>query len=86
MPTREDLIKQLKEDPKFREALGRARTTEERKALQRLVEEFVGGFAPLLQQIDSAVKQDPHFVEKLGKALAEKQGVLNPDPPRSGSI
>jgi hypothetical protein len=77
MKTREDFIKRLREDPKYREALGRARTAEERKAISRIVEGFVGSFANVLGPAIEQAEQDPAFATKLGRALIEKQDVLS---------
>lgn len=86
MKTREDFIKSLKENPQYREALGRARNAEERKAISRIVEGFVSSFADVLGPAIEQAEKDPTFAAKLGKALVEKQDVLNTSPqPVSGS-
>jgi hypothetical protein len=87
MKTREDFIKRLREDPSYREALGRARNAEERKAISRLVEEFVGNFAEVLAPAIAQAESDPDFAAKLGRALVEKQDVLSKQSqaPVSGS-
>jgi hypothetical protein len=87
-PTRNDVLKMLRDNPQYREALGRARTPEERKNIQRIVEGFLGNFTPLFQQLSDAVEQDPEFPIKLGRALAERQDVLKDasKAPVSGSI
>jgi hypothetical protein len=87
-PTRDDILRALRENPQYREALGRARTPEERKNIARLVEGFAGNFAPLLQQVSDAVDSDPEFPIKLGRALADQQDVLKAasQTPVSGSI
>jgi hypothetical protein len=86
MKTREDFIKSLRENPQYREALGRARNVEERKAISRIVEGFVGSFAGVLGPAIEQAEQDPTFAAKLGRALVEKQDVLNKSQqPTSGS-
>ena len=83
-----DILKILRENPQYREAMGRARTPEERKNIQHIVEGFVGNFAPFFQQVADAVKNDPELPIKLGRALVEKQDVLKTrnQAPVSGSI
>lgn len=87
-PTADDIIKQLRDNPQYREALGRARTPDERKNIARFVEGFASNFAPILQQLGAAMEHDPEFLIKLGRALVERQDVLNNQSPApaSGSI
>ena len=87
MKTREDFVKRLREDPRYREALGRARTVAERKAISELVESFVGSAGAILGPIIEQSQNDPEFASQLARALLEKQGVLSKSQPvASGSI
>jgi hypothetical protein len=83
---KDEYLKRLREDPRYREALGRARTPEERKAISSLVEDFVGSAADILLPALDRVKNDPEFAKQLAKALHERQGVVKQSTtPVSGS-
>lgn len=88
MKNREDFLKRLREDPAYREALGRAKNAAERKFIQKVVEDFVGPFADILGPAIEQAESDPEFAAKLGQALVEKQSVLSQQSqtPTSGSI
>lgn len=81
MKSREDLVKRLKEDPRYREALGRARNPAERKAIASLVESLVGEAGAILGPIAERVESDPEFREQLAKALNDRQGVVSQQSP-----
>jgi len=88
MKTRDEFLKRLREDPAYREALGRAQNAGERKTIQKLVEGFVAPFADILGPAIERAENDPEFAAKLGQALVEKQSVLSnqSQTPTSGSI
>lgn len=74
---RDDFIKRLREDPRYRAALGSARSAKERKNISTVVEGFVGSFGDILGPAIEQAKNDPEFVVKLVKALKERESVLN---------
>lgn len=81
-----DFIKKLRSDVLYRQALGRARTPEERKAIASMVEGMVGSIGDVLGPLIDKARQDPEFAKQLGRALAEGGGVLNDVPTKaSGS-
>jgi hypothetical protein len=81
-----DLIKRLRADPMYKEALGKARSPAERKAIAELVEGLVGRVGDILTPVIDRVKHDPEFAEQLGKALDEGKDVLTDSTPdTSGS-
>jgi len=87
MSGREDFIKRLREHPKYREALGRARNAAERKAISSVVEEFIGNFGEVLGPAMDMAQADPTFAPKLAKAIKERQDVVSQQSqtPVSGS-
>lgn len=86
MSHRENFLKALREDPRYREALGRARTPQERKAIQHLVEGLVGGIGDVVAPAIERAKVDPAFATRLARALAEGKDVLsNSETATSGS-
>ncbi len=74
---RDEFIKRLREDPRYRAALGRARNAEERKNISTVVEGFVGSFGDILGPAIEQARNDPKFATKLAKALKEREGVLS---------
>jgi hypothetical protein len=83
---RDELIKQLRDDPNYRAALGRARNAAERKAVSAMVEGFVGNVGEILGPAMEQAKNDPEFNAKLARALKEHYSVLNNgSQPKSGS-
>jgi hypothetical protein len=76
-----DLIKRLRADPMYKEALGKARSAVERKAIAELVEGLVGPIGDVLGPAIERAKQDPEFAKQLGKALSEGKDVLTGSMP-----
>ncbi len=84
---RKDFLKQLYENDKYKQALTRARTPEERRMVASLVTEFVGGWAEILAPIIDQAQKDPAFAERLGRAVNEQRGVVTgSEPASSGSV
>jgi len=83
-----DFIKRLREHPKYREALGRARNAAERKAISNIIEGMVGDFATVLGPAIDMAQTDPEFGAKLTRALKERNDVVSKQSPTtvSGSI
>ena len=83
---KKEFLKKLYESDKYKNALSRARTDEERRALAGLASEFVAGFADILGPIIERASRDPVFAEQLGRAVVERQGVVTDSAPvTSGS-
>ena len=83
---RKDFLKRLYENEKYKQALARARTPEERRLVAAMVTEFVGGWADILAPIIDQAQKDPAFAERLGRAVNEKRGVVTgSEPAASGS-
>lgn len=86
MRNRAEFLKRLHESDKFKDAMGRARTDEERQKVQAAVDAFVGSFADVLGPLIERAQSDPEFAQQLGRVLAERQQVVTTsDPPKSGS-
>lgn len=79
-----DLVKKLRTDAKYKEALGKARSGAERKAITQLVETFVGAIGDVLGPAIARAKSDPSFARQLAMAL--KTGIVTTEPEITGSI
>jgi hypothetical protein len=77
MHNRNDFIKRLREDKQYREAMGRCRTSEERKTVANLVETFVGTVGDILGPAIERAQKDPEFSRRLARALSEHKRVLS---------
>jgi len=86
MADRTDFVKRLRENPKYREALGRARNAAERKAISDTVEGIIRSFGDIMGPAIDQAQSDPEFAAKLARALQEHKDVLNrSQQPTSGS-
>jgi hypothetical protein len=87
MRNRDEFLKRLHESDKFKEAMAKARTDEERTKVQAAVDAFVVSFADVLGPLIERARSDTEFVRQLGQAVVERQQVLiTSDPLKSGSI
>jgi len=85
--SRKDFLRQLYENDKYKEALAKARTPEERRMIAATVTEFVGSWADILAPIIDQAQKDPAFRERLGRAVNERRGVVTgSEPASSGSL
>lgn len=86
MKDRDSLLKALRENPRYRTALGNARNAAERKAIASLVEDLVGSVGDIIGPAMERAKTDPAFAARLARALVEGKDVLsNIEPTSSGS-
>ncbi len=85
MQNRDDFLKRLREDPRYKEAIAKARTPAEKQKIVNLVEGFVGSFGEILGPLIERSKIDPEFAQQLGQALSGRQDVVTTEPVSSGS-
>lgn len=83
---KEDLIKQLRNDPLYQSALKSAKTDTERKHIIAVTEGFVEQFAVVLGPLFEKVEHDPSFAERLRRSLATGEEIVSDvEPAVSGS-
>lgn len=69
MITKEELLKRLRNDPTYRDALKMAKTGEERQRVIAVAEGFLSQFFDSVSPIASHIKQDPAATTQLVEAL-----------------
>lgn len=74
-----DNVKALRRDPRYREALAKARTPEERKAVAGMVEGLFDGLMKAVEALAQRAQDDPGFERELRQALDE--GTVGVKPP-----
>jgi hypothetical protein len=76
MPKKNDLVKRLRNDELYTQALGRARTLKEREIIANFVEGFVNKVDEVMAPLIERAKRDPEFAKQLVKAMSEGKGLL----------
>lgn len=85
MSLKKDALKQLRSNPSYRAALGRAKNINERKAIASLVEGLVNAVGEILDPLLEQARSDPELAARLAEALNVGGGVLSNEPAMSGS-
>jgi len=82
---KEEFLKQLYANDKYKLALASAKNEAERKKIAKFGNEFVGSFAEILAPVFERAKNDPMFANQLNQAIIEHRHVITSEPTRSGS-
>lgn len=69
MLSKEDLIKKLRADPMYREALRMARNDAERRRIIATAEGFLATFVESLSPVINRAQNDPKFATQLQEAI-----------------
>lgn len=69
MFTKEELIKRLRADPMYRDALKMAQTDAERRRIIATAEGFLSSFVETMAPIAAQIKQDPGLAAQLLEAV-----------------
>jgi hypothetical protein len=76
LPTKEELIKRLRNDPMYVTALKMARTDEERKKIIATTEGFLANFIDSLSPVFKQVSNDKNLTSHLQKVLNHNEQVV----------
>ncbi len=79
MLTKQDLIKRLRNDPMYRDALKLAKTDEERRRIMATAEGFLSGFIDSLLPLANKIAQDPEFASQLQDSVRRGIEVIKSD-------
>jgi hypothetical protein len=77
MKLKSELVGSLRKDELFNNAIKHAKDDAARVQITKVVEQFVSGFAELLEPLAEAIKTDPTLADKLGRALTGDVSLLN---------
>jgi len=77
MLSKKELIKRLRNDPMYLEALKMAQTDEERRRIIALTEGFLSSFVDSMTPLAAKAASDPAYAEKLREALRTPGRLIN---------
>lgn len=79
MFTKEELIRRLRTDPMYRDALKMARTDAERRRIIATAEGFLSSFVETMIPVAAKIKQDPDLAAQLQEAVRTGEVVKESD-------
>lgn len=83
--TQQELLKLLRSNTLYRQALGSARNDAERAQLAAAAESYVTSVGEVLLPLIVRAKSDPDFAKQLSEALKGSSSVLKGSEPETGS-